>query len=613
MDRQRKPEFFALGPLVVRVRWSGHLRTPAAAAWVDDDGAHLLSDSPRMAGALSLLGVLVANRAHELDSESLMSLLGIASSTLGSSRSALGTMLRTRFRDPDTGSALLDLARTRLPTPGKYAVLLTAHGRGEEILQQCKTGEHLADVVETQWLEPVARLLRVEVGRGPTEPAIDAETVLVGPLDIEMIYVPGGFFRMGLEEQPRVDLRPEHWVHLSPFLIGKRTVTNRQWRRYAQLCKRADADVPVETLRRRSEDPDQPVVWVSRDDIQGFLEFTGLQLPTEAQWEFAAAGPSKNRFPWGDAPPDKTRAVWGRSPSSHAPVASDDRASWCGCLDMAGSVWEWTADWYGPYTLHSLWDPTGPAPQAVPDVASEELRRGPFGVLRGGGLAESDPSTLETVTRGANYASHRAQWDGFRVAAALDWRFLSTFFKIPVDIVTLATQEAMRVIEQGYRVKPAEVVDAELRGARGQCTFAAAAGERMADGQYTVFDVSGAILVHRHGRVRGAHLPWRDAMGVDAHALVVAAAQTSPTGKVCWVDDLAWRQDLCTDEFARSEDGLRYSCAAFVRVPGLSRFLVVEVHWFDVGLSREERRQRLEWFRRAGWYAPTWLDLEIPS
>ncbi len=91
-----------------------------------------------------------------------------------------------------------------------------------------------------------------------------------------------------------------------------------------------------------------------------FCAWDGGRLPTEAEWECAAAGGEENRlYPWGSSPPDDTRACdtcecdgsapGDCLPGDILPVGSKPAGSgrW-GHVDLAGSLWEWVLDWYHP-------------------------------------------------------------------------------------------------------------------------------------------------------------------------------------------------------------------------------------------------------------------------
>ena len=124
---------------------------------------------------------------------------------------------------------------------------------------------------------------------------------------------------------------------------------------------------PGSTLAGRGE---HPVVHVAHEDAAAFAEWDGGALPTEAQWELAARGGlDRATYVWGDAPeaPGERLAnywhgdfPWRPEPGygTTAPVGSFAPNGF-GLFDMAGNVWEWTADWYGVSEASSR-DPAQP-------------------------------------------------------------------------------------------------------------------------------------------------------------------------------------------------------------------------------------------------------------
>ena len=142
---------------------------------------------------------------------------------------------------------------------------------------------------------------------------------------------------------------PARRVFVSAFGIDRTEVTHRQWRR----CVRRGVCAPsrVREGDRRSGAPDHPVAGVTWSEAQQYCRFVGGRLPYEVEWERAARGSDRRHFPWGSefnsrlanyaAPGDGMRDGFRYA----APVGSySDAASPFGVLDMAGNVWEWTAD-----------------------------------------------------------------------------------------------------------------------------------------------------------------------------------------------------------------------------------------------------------------------------
>jgi formylglycine-generating enzyme required for sulfatase activity len=143
---------------------------------------------------------------------------------------------------------------------------------------------------------------------------------------------------------------PQRRVWTGAYGMDRTEVTHAAWRR----CVAAGRCPPS---RIRDDDerlaaPTMPVTGVTWDEARAYCRHAGGRLPSEMEWERAARGQVRNRFPWGRLYNSRL-ANHGRSPAGPdgsdgyalaAPVGSyPSGASSYGLLDMAGNAWEWTA------------------------------------------------------------------------------------------------------------------------------------------------------------------------------------------------------------------------------------------------------------------------------
>ncbi|HET9554495.1 MAG TPA: selenoneine synthase SenA [Anaeromyxobacteraceae bacterium] len=280
--------------------------------------------------------------------------------------------------------------------------------------------------------------------RGAGQSAGPAAGDLAG--DVE---VPGGTLRLGAEEDGRFVFDNEKWAHpvaLAPFRIARAPVTQAEFARFVadggyrrrelwseagwRWREAAQAAHPVywepdgaAGWRRRDFDrlvplePDRPMVHACWFEADAFCRWAGRRLPTEAEWEAAAAGergsdgrlaPSKRRYPWGDVAPSPSLAhldARALAPLDVAALPAGESAF--GCRQLLGNVWEWTASPFLPY------------PGFVPDPYREYSQPwfGDHVVLRGGSFA-TPARLLRNTWRNFYTPDRRDPWAGFRTCAA---------------------------------------------------------------------------------------------------------------------------------------------------------------------------------------------------
>lgn len=143
------------------------------------------------------------------------------------------------------------------------------------------------------------------------------------------------------------------------FSPPRHRVDTTDWSRWWTYLKGADWRHPYGPNARRSALPEHPVVHVAYEDAQAYACWAGKDLPTEAEWEYAARGGLNcAEFAWGnDFMPGGVHMAntWqGEFPFENlnedgyprtSPVGAFP-ANGYGLFDMIGNVWEWTNDWY---------------------------------------------------------------------------------------------------------------------------------------------------------------------------------------------------------------------------------------------------------------------------
>ncbi|HEY6648116.1 MAG TPA: ergothioneine biosynthesis protein EgtB [Mycobacterium sp.] len=256
----------------------------------------------------------------------------------------------------------------------------------------------------------------------------------------ESVLVAGGEFVLGVDavsEPHSLDNeRDAHVVDLPAFRIGRVPVTNGEWRHFIDdggyqqqrwwsergWTHRQEAGLTapqfwnLDGTRTRfghiEEIPaDEPVQHVTYFEAEAYAAWAGARLPTEVEWEKAAAwdpvAGKRRRFPWGASEPTEHLANLGGDALRPAPVgAYPAGASAYGAEQMLGDVWEWTSS------------PLRPWPGFTPmlyEQYSQPFFDGDYKVLRGGSWAVAS-SILRPSFRNWDHPIRRQIFSGVRLA-----------------------------------------------------------------------------------------------------------------------------------------------------------------------------------------------------
>ena len=277
-----------------------------------------------------------------------------------------------------------------------------------------------------------------------------------------MVRISSGTFWMGSDEGLASE-RPAHQVTLDSYWIDKHPVPNQQYLKFVQhtgfvTYSERDPDprdfpgVPKDKLFAGSavfqspkhkvdmrnylnwwvyvpganwkhpEGPESdlkgrekhPVVHMTYEDAKAYCKWAGKELPTEAQFEYAARGGfDKKKYAWGDQPKHFTEPLanlWqgkfpyknmntdkflSTSPVGHFP------ANGYGLYDVSGNVWEWTQDWFHPAYYKN-------SPQKNPQGVPKEASFDPM-----------EPGIAKKVTKGGSFLCSENYCTGYRPSARM--------------------------------------------------------------------------------------------------------------------------------------------------------------------------------------------------
>ena len=273
-----------------------------------------------------------------------------------------------------------------------------------------------------------------------SHPLPGAEKSISSPnTDVE---VPGGTYFIGATRDAEFVFDNEKWAHpveLASFRISCYTVTQAQFAEFIDSGGyedrsfwsadgwrwRCDTDARMPAYwspaaaggwkRRRFDhevelEPDLPMLHTNWFEAQAFCLWSGRRLPTEDEWEVAAALESDGCtrcHPWGDSEPEPTRVRMDFEGGGCAPVdGKSDGDSFVGCRQMTGNVWEWTASTFRPYPGFEV------DPYREYSEPWFETRK----VLRGGSWATRS-RLMRNTWRNFYTPDRRDIWAGFRTCA----------------------------------------------------------------------------------------------------------------------------------------------------------------------------------------------------
>lgn len=331
---------------------------------------------------------------------------------------------------------------TLLGVASAFEYLSSVRARTREVIAERGVGDGLLHglVVRHERQHTETMLQAIEQARLPGySPGVRPQPVAPRQASgLELVAVEAGPFDMGASsgEFSYDNERPQRRLELLAFQIGRVPVTNGDYREFVAAggYQRREWWSPEGWRWREGERAERPAGWnaegaewriggwapitagspvvhVSHFEAEAFARAHGARLPSEAEWEKAAAWDPATEAarprPWGPEPPSSARAnldqlAYGTSHTGARPAGV---SPW-GCEDMLGQVWEWTASYFDPYRGF----------QAHPyREYSEVFFGGGYRVLRGGSWATAG-QVASTTFRNWDLPQRRQIFAGFRIA-----------------------------------------------------------------------------------------------------------------------------------------------------------------------------------------------------
>jgi formylglycine-generating enzyme required for sulfatase activity len=258
----------------------------------------------------------------------------------------------------------------------------------------------------------VRAMLDVLSSGGRSSGAVSAGS---GKAGIAWVRIPGGSFMMGSNDG-RSNEKPVHSVRVRSFLMSKTEVTVGQYRRCVEAGRCTEPSTGYKCNWDESGREDHPINCVHWGQARTFAKWVGadVDLPTEAEWEYAARGGQGFKYAGSDYFDEVAWCGLNSRGSTHS--VGTKKANGFGLHDMSGNVWEWTLDeshisYSGAPSDGSAW---GDIPTCRTRCDTGSARR----VYRGGGWA-GGAGGLRVADRYYHSLGYRNYDLGFRLRRTL--------------------------------------------------------------------------------------------------------------------------------------------------------------------------------------------------